>query len=142
MSVDTDKGEGIGPLISPEEGRAQIDAYIAKCAAFTPGPWQTKHDYTLEGATTIVANVDGEIHSDGAQTYAYDFICTCEDEFGEYLPNAKANARLIAKAPTMHAALKRIATLRPAGDITAATNLRALVQQIECIAISALGGDL
>ena len=35
-------------------------------------------------------------------------------------------------------ALERIAYLRPAGDIKAATNLRSLVMQIEQIALSAL----
>ena len=75
---------------------------------FTPGPWQRKHDYTKEGACTIVANVDGETHCDGSETYSYDFICTCEDEFGEYTERAEANARLIAAAPELYAALSDI----------------------------------
>jgi hypothetical protein len=68
---------------------------------FTPGPWQSKHDYTVEGATTIIANVDGESFSDGTTTHTYDFIATCEDEYGERLPNAQANARLICAAPDL-----------------------------------------
>lgn len=75
---------------------------------FTPGPWQSKHDYTIEGATTIIANADGEVHPDGTQTYSYEFICTCEDEYGERMPNAQANARLIAAAPDLYAALEWI----------------------------------
>lgn len=75
---------------------------------FTPGPWQSKHDYTIEGATTIIANVDGELFSDGTTSHTFDFICTCEDEFGERLPNAQANARLIRAAPELYAALNMI----------------------------------
>lgn len=75
-------------------------------AAFTPGPWQAKHDYTVEGATTIIANVDGESFSDGTTSHTFDFIAICEDEYGERLLNAQANARLIAAAPEMFAALE------------------------------------
>jgi hypothetical protein len=73
---------------------------------FTPGPWQTKHDYDREGRTTIIANVDGDTHADGSTTYSYDVIATCCDEFGEYLENAEANARLIRGAPRLYAALE------------------------------------
>jgi hypothetical protein len=74
---------------------------------FTPGPWQSKHAYTKEGACTIIANVDGDQHADGTTTYSYDFICTCEDEFGEYNERATANARLIAAAPELYEALNK-----------------------------------
>lgn len=69
---------------------------------FTPGPWQSKGDYTVAEATTIIANVDGESFTDGTTSHSYDFIATCEDEYGEMLPNAQANARLIRQAPTMY----------------------------------------
>jgi hypothetical protein len=85
--------------------------------AFTPGPWQSKHDYTKEGACTIVGNVDGEIHSDGTTTHSYDFICTCEDEYGEYIERAEANARLIAAAPELYEATQVAMTaIRPLVD--------------------------
>lgn len=74
-------------------------------AQFTPGPWQSKDDYTIAGATTIIANIDGEIHPDGSHSYTYEFIATCEDEYGERCERAQANARLIIAAPKLYAAL-------------------------------------
>lgn len=72
---------------------------------FTPGPWQSKHDFSKEGVCTIIANVDGDQHADGSTTYSFDFICTCEDEFGEYTECAEANARLIRTSPELYEAL-------------------------------------
>lgn len=66
-------------------------------AGYTEGPWQTKHDYSLEGLATIIANVDGEI-IEGGNHYTYDTVAICADEFGEYLPNAASNTRLIVAA--------------------------------------------
>jgi hypothetical protein len=81
---------------------------------FTAGPWQSKSDYTIADATTIIANVDGDGHADGTTTYSYDFICTCEDEYGELAPNAQANARLIRTAPDLYeAAMKAIGLIEP-----------------------------
>ena len=69
----------------------------AVSAGHTEAPWQTKHDYSLEGLATIIANVDGEI-IEGSNHYTYDTVAICADEFGEYLPNAASNARLIVAA--------------------------------------------
>jgi len=73
---------------------------------FTAGPWQTKNDYVPD-CLTVIANVDGEI-VDGTTHYTYDFIATCEDEFGEASLDAVANARLIAAAPDLLEALEKI----------------------------------
>lgn len=73
----------------------------------TSGPWQSKHDYTRDGACTIIANVDCDTDASG-DTYSYDFICTCEDEFGELAGNAEANARLIRQAPAYAAATQPV----------------------------------
>lgn len=73
---------------------------------FTPGPWQTKDDYTIDGRTTVIANVDGESFSDGSTSSSFDTVAVCEDEFGERLPNARANARAIAALPDLVAALE------------------------------------
>jgi hypothetical protein len=73
----------------------------------TPGPWQVMNDY--DGATIVVANVDGETFSDGTSTFSYDFVC---DTYGDGDDDSRskavaiANARLIAAAPDMLAALK------------------------------------
>jgi hypothetical protein len=101
----TEMGAGIGPLITPEEGRARLNAYVDWCAKITPGPWQRKDDYG--GYNVIIGNVDGESFSDGTQTYSYDFIANCEDEFGEQ--TSPANSRLVLAAPDMLTALKKIA---------------------------------
>ena len=57
-------------------------------------PWQVKHDWDIEGATTIIANVDAEIDSEGTH-YSYDTIAICHDQFDERMPEAQANARRI-----------------------------------------------
>lgn len=73
----------------------------------TPGPWQVMNDY--DGATVVIANVDGESFSDGTRTFSYDFVCDTlpDDHDGSRSREiAIANARLIAAAPDMLAALK------------------------------------
>ena len=71
----------------------------------TETPWQVKHDWDAEGATTIVANVDGDTDADGSTSYTYDTIARCSDEFEELLPNAAANARHIVHCVNTHDAL-------------------------------------
>ena len=60
----------------------------------TPEPWQQKHDYNLEGAVRIIANVDADIDHTGTH-YTYDTVAICHDDFDETLPNAESNARRI-----------------------------------------------
>lgn len=79
------------------------------------GPWQTKHDFDLEGQLTIIANVDGEYH-DGVPHCTYDVIAVCMDEHGESLPNALANARLIAAAREMASFIGMIARMTQDGE--------------------------
>lgn len=68
----------------------------------TQAPWETiNHNDVL----TIIANVDVSQEGERMQ-YSYDVVASCCDEHGETLPNAKANARLIAAAPDMLAALE------------------------------------
>lgn len=69
----------------------------------TSGMWETiDHNET----PTIIANMDGWME-DGRMHYAYDVIAQCCDEFGDVLPNANANARLIEAAPDMLNALEK-----------------------------------
>lgn len=84
-------------------------------AKHTSGPWQTKHDHDLEGQITIIGNVDGEYH-DGVPHCTYDVIAVCQDYFGESVPNAVANARLIAQAPDLLAFAEQIARLLQNGE--------------------------
>lgn len=73
----------------------------------TSGPWQTKHDFDLEGRTTVIGNVDVEI-IDGTTHHMFDFVCTTLDDGGDNqsLSIAVANARLIAAAPDLLEACK------------------------------------
>lgn len=76
--------------------------------AFTPGPWQIRDDMTPDGRLTVIGDVDGE-YVDGRAHCTYKTIAVCEDDFGERLANAEANARLIAAAPDLYEALKDLA---------------------------------
>ena len=110
----------------------------------TPLPWQYRDDYTTGGFVTIIGNVDGE-YIDGQAHHTYDVVCRCEDEFGERLPNVGRNVRYIIhacnnypKAEALAYALRQIAWMRPVGNENTAANTRALVKQMETLALTAL----
>jgi hypothetical protein len=72
----------------------------------TPGPWQIKNDYTERHI--VIANVDGETFTDGTSSCSYDFVCDTYgdgDDDSRSMAVAIANARLIASAPDLLAAL-------------------------------------
>lgn len=69
-------------------------------AKHTAGPWQARSAHTAEDRLTIIANVDGE-YVDGQPRCTFDVIAVCQDEYGEALPNAEANARLLIAAPDL-----------------------------------------
>ena len=62
-------------------------------------PWQVKHDFDIEGLTTIIGNVDGEI-VEGSTHYSYDFVCTTvdPDESVQSRSVCVANAEFIVRA--------------------------------------------
>lgn len=75
---------------------------FAPKATSTPGPWQVMNEY--DGATTVIANADGETFSDGTSTFSYDFVCDTLPDDGDGSRSreiAVANARLIAAAPDL-----------------------------------------
>lgn len=77
-------------------------------AKFTEGPWQVMNEY--DGATIVIANVDGETFPDGTSTFSYDFVCDTDSDEGtaHSKAEARANARLIAQAPAMLAELEKL----------------------------------
>ncbi|WP_279141310.1 hypothetical protein [Sphingomonas paucimobilis] len=76
-------------------------------AAPTSGPWQVKHDFDLDGLTTVIGNVDGEI-IDGTTHASFDFVCRTIDEADDSQSPAVAiaNARLCVAAPDLLEACK------------------------------------
>lgn len=75
----------------------------------TPRPWQVMNEY--DGATIVIANIDGETFADGTSTFSYDFVCDTlpDDADGSRSREiAIANARLIAAAPDLLAFAKRV----------------------------------
>lgn len=61
---------------------------------WTNGPWQSQHDFSVDGICTIIGNIDGP--DDGR--YTYTVVCDVDEEPDAYL----ANARLIASAPDLY----------------------------------------
>jgi hypothetical protein len=70
---------------------------------FTPGPWQSQHEFDSEGLMQIIGNVDGP--DDGQ--YHYTRVCIVDDNTND--GEAAANAHLIAAAPELYEALQKIA---------------------------------
>lgn len=58
-------------------------------------PWQSKHDYTIEGEFSIIGNVDGEIHHDGCE---YTYTAIADIYQNEDVEQDRANLRLILEA--------------------------------------------
>lgn len=69
-------------------------------AEHTEGPWQSQHDFDQSGFCTIIGGIDGP--DDGQ--WHYTLICEVNEEPDEY----RANARLIAAAPELLAALRHV----------------------------------
>jgi hypothetical protein len=72
-------------------------------------PWQTMHDNSAEGYTTVIGNVDGEI-IDGTTHHSYDFVARTLDveDDSQSWSIAAANARFIVRACNSHYKLLRL----------------------------------
>ena len=72
----------------------------------TSRPWQIKRDFDLEGRTTIIGNVDGEV-IDGMTHNTFDFVCQTidEDDDSQSRSIAIANADFIVRVANAHDAL-------------------------------------
>lgn len=69
---------------------------------FTEGPWQSQHDYDLEGEMTIIGAIDGP--DDGRWHYQQVAEVCSEHDVAE----ARANVRLIVAAPDLLKACKEL----------------------------------
>jgi hypothetical protein len=74
-------------------------------AQHTPGPWSARH-WVCHAATTVVREVDGRV----------EVIAECSG-FGRYADESLADARLIAAAPDLLAALKSLRDNMHAQDL-------------------------
>lgn len=101
------------PELRPEQSPECPLRRYEMSSKHTPGPWQVMNDYN--GATIVLANVDGETFPDGTSTFSYDFVCdTFPDDVGQVEREiAKANARLIAAAPELLDALRNLVAVQP-----------------------------
>lgn len=75
----------------------------ARRAAHTPGPWEWKHPFNWEGSY-ILLGADGTVVCDDGSAYG-EYSREIDPEGDEC---NQANARLIAAAPELLAALKKI----------------------------------
>lgn len=85
-----------------------LKPFAPKPVGATPGPWQIMNDY--DGATIVIANLDGETFSDGSASYSHDFVCDTYGDGGDdsrSIEIARANAKLIASLPAMRTALEQ-----------------------------------
>ena len=74
-------------------------------AKFTPGPWQSQHQWDADGIYSIIGGIDGP--DDGR--FHYTHVC----EVNEECRDAYANVALIAAAPDLYEALQRIVAAFP-----------------------------
>lgn len=65
--------------------------------AITEGPWQSQHDFDMEGVCRIIGAIDGP--DDGR--FHYKVICEVDPDGSLDTKEQYANARLIAAAPDL-----------------------------------------
>ena len=91
----------------PREGDYSSGEGEARGVAFTPGPWETNQWGYAVTSQAPGLNLN-RTHGYGCD---YTFVCILNDgEYHEYTDGSEqlANARLIAAAPDLHAALKAL----------------------------------
>lgn len=66
-------------------------------AKWTPGPWQSQHQFDVAGECAIIGAIDGPDEG----RFHYTRVCEVNEECDDFC----ANARLIAAAPELYDAL-------------------------------------
>lgn len=95
----------------------------------TPGPWHISDE-----TNPLITNDSGSV--DVAQVFMYD-----EGTFGSLRPNAYADARLIAAAPDLLAALRLIANSEEFSGDTVVCDFATLQSVARAAIARATGGD-
>lgn len=66
--------------------------------SYTPGPWQSRHEWDWDGLCSIIGNIDGDTNSP-----TFTSVCDIDEGCDEFL----ANRNLICAAPDLLSAAKR-----------------------------------
>lgn len=72
--------------------------------SFTEAPWQSQHDFDMQGVCRIIGAIDGP--DDGR--FHYRVVCEVDPDGSLDAKEQYANARLIAAAPALYEALSGI----------------------------------
>ena len=100
---------------------------------YCTGPWQQLNTENDDGLFTIVGNCDGEDYG-GEHVYIHTVVATVE--LGDDRAEALANARLIAAAPELLAALKACALVCSGETLSKGALIEALQKANDAIALA------
>ena len=102
---------------SPNASATEVAGHIAEARAaklnHTAGPWQAQHEFDMNGACTIVGNIQDHDGDYGETRLTCTTICDINEDPDEWL----ANRALIIAAPDLLEALELIEVDLTAGNM-------------------------